>query len=199
MRLTTFSPLTKKGKKIMAYVVKHWEASSTPNQKGEFVNIKGRQEGWISWILAFVGIDPTVHMVVTERNFHYEERTFWGYLKRSIPISRISEVRDGFQRAWLLPLIFWAIGMIPFFMALGALFNGGFGAFFGMMIVAAIFFGIGYLIYTLWRYVVVGVVGFGGTLVGAPFAPSFIEGKKIDADAAEEVGKIIQMLVDTKS
>ena len=97
----------------MAYVVKHWEASNTPNQNGEFVNIKGRQEGWISWILSFVGVDPTIHMVVTQKNFLLEARTFWGYARRSIPISRISE-DQGFRQKVSIEFL-WFNGDAPLF------------------------------------------------------------------------------------
>lgn len=193
----------------MAWVVKTWEASPRPNEKGEYVRITGRQEGIISFVMSYFGIDPTVNITVTEKNYRLETRTFWGYAKRTIPIARISEVQDGFARAWLAPIIFWVIGLLVVSGAFPTLFgNGGVVGAFGMLFIAAIFFGIGYLIYHLSRFLVIGVVGFGGSSKDAwganraaaiAFKPSFIEGQKIDADAAERVGIIIQALVDRKS
>ena len=183
----------------MAWVVKSWETSSQPNENKEFVRITGRQEGVISWLLSLFSIDPTVSITVTKKNFRFESRTFWGHIKRTIPVSRISEIQSGFQRPWLAPIIFGLIGVLIFFTMFPALFNGEISAAFGRVFIAVIFFGIAYLIYRLNRYFVIGVFGFGGTLVGAVFKPSFIEGQKIDADAAERVGVIIQALVDIKT
>jgi len=184
----------------MAWVVKSWEASPKPNEKGEYVRIVGRQEGLVSWFLSLVGIDPTIQMVVTDKNFRLEARTFWGYAKRSIPISRISEVRDGFERPWLTPLIFWGLGVLTFLFSFSVLADeGGFIGMLGMWFLAAIFFGVGFFIYHFWRFLVVGVVGFGGSLAITAFKPSLIEGQSIDASAAERVGVIIQALVDMKS
>ena len=193
----------------MAWVVKTWEASPKPNEKGEYVRIVGRQEGIISWLMSYVGIDPTVNIAVTEKNFRLETRTFWGYTKRTIPVSRISEVQDGFARSWLAPLIFWCLGLLSFLGAFPTLAgDGGIVGAFGMLFIAVIFFAIGYLIYRLRRWLIIGVVGFGGSGRDAwgfdraaviAFKPSFIEGQNIDADAAERVGIIIQALVDKKS
>ena len=183
----------------MAWVVKSWEASPQPNANGEFVRITGRQEGIISWLMSLVGIDPTVSITVTKKNFRFESRTFWGHIRRTIPVSRISEIQDGFQRPWLAPIIFGLIGLLIFLFMFPLLFDGEVLSAFGCVFLAIIFFGIAYLIYRLNRYFVIGVFGFGGTLVGATFKPSFIEGQKIDADAAERVGVIIQALVDLKT
>ena len=183
----------------MAYVVKEWQASPQPNENGEYIRISGRKEGIVAWLLSFFGIDPTVHMIVTAKNFKLEARTFWGYSSRSIPVSRISEIQDGFARAWLLPIIFWVIGGIIFLNAFGALFNGQIMATLGILFVAAIFFGIGYAIYVFWRVLVVGAIGTGGHPATITFKPSFIEGKSINGSSAEEVGKIIQILIDSKS
>jgi len=187
----------------MAYVVKSWQASPQPNERGEYVKISGRQEGVISWLLSYVGIDPTVHMTVTAENFHLEARTFWGYSKRTVPIAKISEVCHGFMRPWLTPFIFWLIGGFCFFGAFGAIVdeNGGMLPALGMLFLACVLFGSGYLIYFLRRHLIVEVVGAGGNLrpLHVAFQPSFIEGKAIDADAAEVVGRIIQALVDKKS
>ena len=180
----------------MAYVVKNWQASSMPNANGEFVRIDGRKEGIVAWLLSLIGIDPTVCLAVTAKNFKIEERTFWGYSSRTIPVSRISEIRDGFARAWLLPCIFWAISGFSLLCALSSLFQGAIMSTFGALLGTAIFFGIGYAIYFFWRVVVVGVIGTGGHPATISFKPSFIEGKGIDDKAAEEVGRIIQALMD---
>ena len=184
----------------MAYVVKSWQAFPQPNEKGEYIRISGRQEGIISWLLSYVGIDPTVHMSVTADNFHLERRTFWGYSRRTIPIVKICEVRDGFERPWLAPLIFWILGGICFFDTFGSLFGGKVIEAFGILFIASLLFGIGYLIYIYRRFLVVGVIGSGGLVPATvAFKPSFIEGKSIDADDAEIVGRILQTLVDAKN
>ena len=184
----------------MAYVVKSWETSYSPNQKGEYVRISGRREGILAWLLSLVGIDPTVHIVVTAKNFSLEARTFWGYSKRTIPISRISEVRDGFMRPWLTPIINWIFSLACVFLFFAMLVQKGIVPATACLVPAAIFFGIGYFIYMYRSFLVVGVAGFNGLLPAViVFKPSFIEGITIDAEAAEKVGQIIQRLMDRDS
>jgi len=139
-------------------------------------------------------------MIVTSANFHLETRTFWGYTRQTVPITKISEVQDGFERPWLAPLIFWFLGALCFLGA-GMLPNAGEIPALGTLFLTCIFIGIGCYIYIFWRCLIIGVVGAGGNLrpVRIAFKPSFIEGKAIDADAAEVVGKIIQALIDRKS
>lgn len=178
----------------MAYVVKNWQASPKPDTNGEYIRISGRKEGIVAWLLSWVGIDPTVHMTATAKNFRLEERTFWGYSSRTIPISRISEIRDGFARAWLAPCIFWALSVFSLVCALS-----GSGSTMAALVGTVVLFGIGYAIYYFYRVLVVGVVGTGGHPATISFKPSFIEGKGVDDKAAEEVGRIIQALMDNVS
>ena len=193
----------------MAWVVKSWEASPKPNEKGEYVRIVGRQEGLVSWFLSLVGIDPTIQMVVTDKNFRLEKRSLFGHTRRTIPISRICEIKDGFEYPWLTPFIFCFISLLPtLFFMFWALFEGEISVAFGRLFLAIIFFGIAYLIYRFNRYLIVGVTSFGGSgkdswgtdrAAVIEFKPSFIEGQKIDVDSAERVGIIIQALLDRKS
>ena len=77
------------GRNTTTYVVKSWQSAPVPNEKGEFIRISGRQEGIIAWLLSYVGIDPTAHMTVTADNFRLEQRTFWGYSRQTIGLSKI--------------------------------------------------------------------------------------------------------------
>ncbi len=175
------------------YVIKSWYAARTANNEGEFVRISGRQEGLAAWVLSLVGIDPTIHLSVTEKTYLLESRTFWGFRRRAIPVSRVSELQTGFARPWLVPCVLAALGLFFLFVLPSE------GHFFGGVLLAAAMFGIAWFIYVFKRYLLVGAIGIGGVPAAIEFRPSFIEGKHIDASAAEEVANIIQELVDAKA
>ncbi|MCL2743699.1 MAG: hypothetical protein FWE67_07595 [Planctomycetaceae bacterium] len=181
----------------MAYVVKEWRASHQPDINGVYVHIGVRRAGIISFLMSLAGIDPTVHLTVTEKNFCLEAGTFWGYFKRTVPIRKISEIRDGFNRAWLAPLFFWGLGVLSFFYTFGLLFSGEILSSLGMLFLTCIFVGIGLYIYVFYRVLSIGVVGSGHFFpVEINFKPSLIEGQSIGAEDAEEVGRIILELMN---
>ncbi len=174
------------------YVIKSWYADRTANNNGEFVRISGRKEGLGAWILSLVGIDPTIHLSLTKKTCLLESRTFWGFRKRAIPISRISELQTGFARPWLEPCILVALSIVCLLLFWNEWTLGA-------MCLAAALFGVAWFIYVFKRYLHIGVIGVGGAPAAIEFRPSFIEGKHIDANAAEEVANIIQALIDAKA
>ena len=57
----------------MEYVIKEWFVDETPNSEGVYVKIKGREGGIISFLLSWVGIDPTVMMIVDTGSIRFEK------------------------------------------------------------------------------------------------------------------------------
>ncbi|MDR0870473.1 MAG: hypothetical protein LBN39_06735 [Planctomycetaceae bacterium] len=183
------------------YVIKEWRVSRQPDTEGNFVKIVGRQEGLISFIATLFGIDPTITMKADSKNFSLISRTFFGFTTRHIPLKQVSETQCGFRYPWLGPIILCLLGLFSLFGSLYASANGG-GVAVGFIffLVGIAFIVAGVFIYIYNRFLLVGVGTTGGTgLAFAQFRPSFIEGQRIDMQAAEQVGELIRLLVDTKN
>ena len=181
------------------YVIKEWHVTKQANASGNFVQINGRQEGLIAWFLALFNIDPTVRISVSQRNFTLEVRVFYGFLKRVIPLVRVSEIRSSFSFPWFGPVNFVIFALFCFFTSLYVLFNNGGALFFlFMLLLTVVFLGLAVFIYVHSRSLELGVVGSGGNPAVIRFKPSFIEGKRIEAAAAEEVSEIIHELIDMR-
>ena len=52
----------------MALVIKEWQVSHQPNDKGVYVHIKGREAGLLSFLLSLLGVDPVTAITITGRN-----------------------------------------------------------------------------------------------------------------------------------
>ena len=130
------------------YVIKEWHVTKQANTSGNFVQIDGRQEGLIAWLLALVKIDPTIHLSVSQRNFTLEARTFWGFSKRVIPLTKVSEVRTGFAYPWLGPAILAISALLCFFVSLNMLYNNeGVLGFLFMVVLTVVFSGSAVFVY----------------------------------------------------
>ncbi|MDR0520322.1 MAG: hypothetical protein LBH00_00560 [Planctomycetaceae bacterium] len=180
-------------------VVKEWNVSKQAMPDGNFVKLVGRQAGLIAYLATLAGIDPTVTMTVDKCNFSLVVRTFFGFTKRVIPLAKISETQCGFAFPWIAPLIFALIALQEFvsmFYHLFGKYGSGFPVFVACGVCFIFFAGLAVWWYIYKRLMLIGVWGTGGGIAAVLFRPSFIEGKRIDLSAAEEVTEIIRLLVD---
>jgi len=181
------------------YVIKEWHVTKSLNATGNFVSISGRREGLIAWFLALINIDPTIRLNVSQRNFTLEARTFWGFSKCVIPLAKVSEIRSGFAYPWFGPMFLAMFALFCFLVSLGILYNNdGVLGFLFMIFMMFVCLGLATFIYVYKRSLELGVVGSGGSPAGIRFRPSFIEGKYIEAVAAEKVVEIIHELIDLR-
>ena len=171
---------------MSAYVVKSWEVNEEVNQQGNFIEIKGRAPGFISWVLALMGIDPTVSINVSDELFTFASGSWSGKFYKTIPLSKISSIYYGYSKPWKEALILFLILGV----ALGIPTYGV------MTVIGGI---IALLYYFLNKKLTLGVFEIGGGAIGMEIKRSVIEGKKLDETDAEKVGDLIQQLLITKS
>lgn len=156
-------------------VLKSWQASETPDEKGVFVKIVGRAAGFFSWILSIIGVDPTTSMTIYEDKVFFEQGSLAGFRRAVIPIRKISSAFYGYKKPWkealLLSLVFGAL--IP---VIGAL--------------------VGIIYYILKKTLMVGIIEVGSVVNVIEFRRSVIEGKKIEEHDGAKIAAIIQDLID---
>jgi len=161
------------------YVIKSWSARRDPDPgSGAYVRIVGRAGGLFSWILAQLGIDPTVSLVVMENKVLFEQGSLEGSVKRVIPMSNVCSSYYGYTKPLKKAVVIGVVcGLLTFWMLfLGAL--------------------VGVVYYFLNKTLTVGLVEVSGVVNSIDFKRSVIEGQHIDEAQGREVCEIMEFLID---
>ena len=152
------------------------------------VHIKARKAGLLSFLLALIGIDPTVTFDVYFNRIEYREGSLSGELCWTYPLSAVSAAITGFAR----PIILFVLGVL---FALGGLIMfvvsamGGYVSF--APVVGIVLGGIFLLFYFLRKTMMMGVVTHGGPYSFLVVKSSVIEGQTVDYQLAQRVIAII--------
>jgi len=178
----------------MAYVISKWDVSDTGSlTDNNYISIKGRNSGVLSWLFTLVGIEPSVSIYVNSNSIFFEKGSLAGFEKKVIPIATISSAYYGFTKPWKEAL---SIGFIMFLptMAFAIVLrqNNLLIALF-LMLLGPI---AGFLIYIFDKTIKIGFVESGGMVSGIEFKPSFIEGKRFYEKEAHKVINVIQQLIN---
>jgi hypothetical protein len=164
---------------MAAYVIKSWKATQVPHDEaGAYVRIVGRAGGFFSWLLAQLGIDPTVSITVLQDKVLFEQGSLSGSVKRVIPMSKMSSTFYGYTKPWKQALVVGIVfGLLTFWMLfLGAL--------------------AGLVYYYLNKTLTLGIVEVSGVVSSIEFKRSVIEGQRIDEPEARGVCDIVESLLD---
>ena len=159
----------------MALVIKKWRASDKPEVGGIYVFIEGREEGFFSFLLSIIGIDPTTTLSVSQNHFICEQGSLAGLTRRVIPLRNISSMYYGYTKPWLNAMIGGLI-FAPFTL--------------GISVIIALF------VYWLNKQLEQGVVENSGVVSAIAFKPSVIEGQNIDENDGMRIIKIVSSLLD---
>lgn len=159
----------------MAFVITKWSISEVGAlQDGNYVYIKGRQGGLLSWLLSLVGVDPSVSISVGSKTILFEKGSLAGFDKRVIPVGSVCSTYYGYTKPWLEAVIVGSL-LLPFF---------------GLGLV------VGPLYYFLNKTTSFGFVENSDVVNGIQFKRSVIEGKNISEKDALKAISIIQSLLE---
>jgi hypothetical protein len=194
---------------MKAYVITKWFASNQANADGNFIEITGRREGIIPFILSLVGLSSTLSVRVSADRLVYHETSLAGDTTTTTPLSKVTSTTYGWERP-IKKCIGIVIGTAFVGHLLGAIIGGGatamenpavalssglLGGAVGLIIggiIAAIY-------YLLNRVLTTGVVTDASDHFWVRFKRSVIEGKKLDQSDAEYVAELIDYLVQQKN
>ncbi len=159
----------------MAFVITKWSISEVGAlQDGNYVYIKGREAGLLSWLLSLVGIDPSVSISVNSKTILFEKGSLAGFDKRVIPIGSVCSTYYGYTKPWQAALVI-GIALLP---------AGGLGLI------------VGPLYYFLNKTTSFGFIENSGVSNGIQFKRSVIEGKNLSEKDALKTISIIQSLLE---
>lgn len=180
-----------------AYVIKYWHASNQPDSDGNYVLIQGRREGFFSWLLSLIKIEPTVEIRVTRNEVRFAEGSFQGRSETITPMRGVCSASWGYEKPLMKALIMFFVlsGVFSSMgLSLGGRDAGGILALlgFGLALVIAIF------IYSLNKVFTVGFVAQSGAPYWIRFKKSVIEGHEINAQQAEYVSQLMLHLIEAK-
>ncbi len=173
------------------YVVKKWDVN--PDQGT--VNISGRASGLIAWVLSLLRINPIVSIHIDQDVFEFEEASFTGITRRTIPINKISSVFYGYTRPWIKAIVIFVVtGFILGPIATAA--ESAFLAFIALIVPLVI----AIVYYFSNKVLTLGIVEVGGGIKsGMKIKRSIIEGHKVDETDAEGVSEILYQHILAKN
>ena len=165
----------------MAHVITEWFVSEVPNKDGEYIQIKGREGGIISFLLSRVGIDPTVSLVVDKSNIRSEIGSWSGFFRRVTPINNLCSGGYGYDKPWKKALMIGFVGILA-----GTI----------SFILTLVFWMGAFAYYFLNKEMTLELHDVGGIRsIKIDFKRSVIEGIKVDENEAARVIRIIEGLI----
>lgn len=171
---------------LSSYVITHWSVSEG-RTSGSLVDIRGRRAGLISYFLHTVGIDPKINILIDRNKVCVQEGSLSGFMRQSVPISRISAGIHGYSKPWKR-----AVGLTAILLFLILPIADTSTAASPLIFLAPVG---GWIYYKLHKSLVVAVETTGGGVLGLSFMPSVIEGISVDEEQAAKVIHIIEKLM----
>jgi len=156
------------------------------------IELVGRQQGIISFVLTLVGVSPISELRVTHDEVCFNANSLFGRRNQAVPLRAISSVAAGVQKPvsyLVIAGLFLFGGMLG---SLGLLWREGFLSFLGMLA-----FSSAVAAFLIWLYAInkrffVNIYAQGGPPIMLSFKPNVIEGVPLDLDGALRVVKIIR-------
>ena len=159
------------------------------------VELLGRREGLVAFLLTLIGLSPTTALVVNAREAVCETVGLLGVANRSVPMDRVALVSSGSKVAFEYIISAALMGLIGVGATIGSLFANNFvGSLLAVMVTAA-FIAVSVLLYRLNKRFYVGVFSQSGWPLLLGFKPNVIEGVELNLDRAMEMSATIRDLV----
>jgi hypothetical protein len=142
----------------------------------EFLRIKGRSSGLLSWILSLCGIDPVSSLSCNKQSIRFEEAAIrYGKKTLDIPLIAVTAVATGISKPFgllVFGIIFLILGIAGIFIP-----EMGIGIFIICLIIGVVFF----IFYSLKKQMFFRVYNGGDKPVATIMAKkSIIEGQNVD-------------------
>lgn len=186
-------------------VIKEWHASETPDTFGNYVTIRGRSSGIITWLLTIIGLDPTTTIKASQDKILFERASLSGMVKTLIPLTSVSSMVYGICRPWRKAIFVAILAMIlTMFVGNIMLRSSGFRGYDHEssvnLILLSIFLGcaVGLIYYILNRFLTLGFIEHSGEKHFINFKRSVIEGQQITEDQSGWICELIEQLMESK-
>jgi hypothetical protein len=182
-----FSSLTTK--LVIQKVAAH---ESATGESSPVIELVGRQQGILSFLLTLVGVSPVTDFRVTSEEVCCNSTSLFGRRNQAVPLRAISSVAAGVRKPvgyLFVALCFAAVGV---FGGLGVLWNDGLTNFLAAILVCGALAAVFAWLYAINKTFFVSIHAQGGPPILLAFKPNVIEGVPLNLDRALQVVKIIR-------
>lgn len=177
----------------MALVPKQWYASTSPNERNNYVEILARKAGFIAWLLALIKVDPTFFMSVGHRQVVYQASNLMGYQKIILPIDSISSSFFGYHKPWKAAIAIFFVSI-----AIGSTIIDATHSAFGGMMAMLIGLIIAVVYYFLNKELLIGITDNNGDRYALILKRSVLDGQEINEQGMELVTRIVLTVIDNQ-
>jgi hypothetical protein len=141
------------------------------------IEIVGRPEGIIGWLLTTLGLDAETALKVTDTEISFKSSSLQGELHRVVSLQSVSSTHCGYSK----PILFMIIGVIVIIGGiLGGIAESSVSIFFVGLILGMVFVNL----YWLKKAIILTLETSGGMVLGLAFSRSVIENVSIDMEQA---------------
>jgi hypothetical protein len=182
-----FSSLTTK--LVIQKVAAH---ESPAGESPPVIELVGRQQGFLSFLLMLVGISPITDFRVTAEEVCCNSTSLFGRRNQAVPLRSISSVAAGVQKPVGYLFVAFCFVVVGFFGGLGVLWNEGLNKFLASTLVCGAFAAVFGWLYAINKTFFVSIHAQGGPPILLAFKPNVIEGVPLNLDRALQVVKIIR-------
>lgn len=176
-------------KLVLQKLVAHEPASgeATP-----FVELVGRQQGIISFLLTLVGVSPITAFTVTPDEMCCNSTSLFGRQNQAVPLRAISSVTAGVRKPVGYLFLAFVCLVVGVFGGLGVLWNEGFFRFVLTLAVFGALVALFTWLYAINKRFFFSIHTQGGPPILFSLKPNVIEGVPLDLDRALRVVKLIR-------
>lgn len=156
------------------------------------IELAGRQQGIISFLLTLVGVSPITEFRVTHDEVCCDSTSLFGRQNQSVPLRAISSVSAGARKPvgyLVVAFLFAFAGIVG---GLGVLWQEGFTRFLLSVLLCGALTALFVVLYAVNKRFFVNIYPQGGPPILLSLKPNVIEGVPLDLDRALQVVKIIR-------
>lgn len=156
------------------------------------IELVGRQQGIISFLLTLVGISPITDFKVTPDELCCNSTSLFGRQNQSVPLRAISSVAAGVRKPVGYLFVAFVFLVLGVFGGLGVLWNEGLYKFILTLTVFGSLAALFIWLYAINKRFFVSIYTQGGPPILLSLKPNVIEGVALDLERALQVVKIIR-------
>jgi len=168
-------------------VLRRFHIAKSPHD-GLYVEIVGRPEGILGWLLTTLGLDAQVTFQLTDTHISIESSGLQGKSKEIAPISNVASASVGYMKS------IWTLIMGALAIALG-LYEGLVENSAVVLVLGLVVGAVLLARYWFSNRLHVAVITNGGSVLGLRFKRSVIEGVAVDFDKCASVVDVLQGLM----
>lgn len=182
-----FSSLTTK--LVIQKVAAH---ESATGESSPVIELVGRQQGVLSFLLTLVGISPITDFKVTPEEVCCNSTSLFGRRNQAVPLRAISSVAAGVRKPVGYLFVAFCFLVVGVFGGIGVLWRDGLSNFIASLLVCGALAAVFIWLYAINKTFFVSIHAQGGPPILLAFKPNVIEGVPLDLDRALRVVKIIR-------